>query len=106
MLQRSWTDRVFHAVGDPTRRSILEYLTEGELSAGEIAARLPISLTAVGQHLRILEESGLIRTTKSGRVRTCEILREGLDPAADWIEGRRSVWSRRIVQRSNDFGED
>ena len=97
---------MFHAVGDPTRRSILEFLTEGELSVGEIAGRLPVSLTAVGQHLRILEESGLVRTTKSGRVRTCELLREGFAPAMDWIEGRRTVWSRRMVARSNDFGED
>src|SRR5215203_1431466 len=101
MLQRSMTDRVFHAVSDPTRRSILELLTQGQLSAGEIADRLPVSLTAVGQHLRILEEADLIRTTKNGRVRTCELRREGLRPVADWVEERRTTWTQRPESRSS-----
>jgi DNA-binding transcriptional ArsR family regulator len=107
MIQRSATDQVFHAVSDPTRRSILEFLTEGPLSAGELAERLPVSLTAVGQHLRILEQADLVRTTKSGRVRTCELRREGLRPVADWVEERRTTWTRRVGPRvSHDFGED
>jgi DNA-binding transcriptional ArsR family regulator len=107
MLQRSGTDRVFHAVSDPTRRAILEFLTQGPLSAGEIAARLPVSLTAVGQHLRILEDADLIRTSKNGRIRTCELWREGLGPVADWVEERRTTWTRRVEPRvSHDFGED
>ena len=107
MLHRSTTDLVFHAVSDPTRRSILEFLTQGPLSAGEIADRLPVSLTAVGQHLRILEEADLVTTTKSGRVRTCELRREGLQPLADWVEERRTTWTRRVEPRvSHDFGED
>ena len=107
MLQRYSTDQAFHAVSDPTRRSILEFLTEGPLSAGEIAGRLPVSLTAVGQHLRILEEADLIRTAKNGRVRTCELHREGFRPVADWVEERRTTWTRRVEPRvSHDFGED
>jgi len=102
MIQRSPTDQVFHAVSDPTRRAILEFLTQGPLSAGEIAA-----LTAVGQHLRILEEADLIRTTKNGRVRTCELRREGLRPVGDWVEERQTPWTRRAEPRvSHDFGED
>jgi DNA-binding transcriptional ArsR family regulator len=106
MVQHSTADRVFHALADPTRRAILELLTGGPLSASEIAARLPVSLTAVGQHLRVLEESGLVRTSKTGRVRTCEIHREGFAPAADWIQERRTVWTRRVEPRADDFGED
>jgi DNA-binding transcriptional ArsR family regulator len=106
MIHRSSTDRVFHAVADPTRRSILELLTQGQLSAGELAARLPVSLTAVGQHIRILEESGLVRTAKAGRVRTCELVRDGFAPAADWIAERRTAWTRSVVRRNDDFGED
>lgn len=94
-------------MSDPTRRAILEFLTEGPLSAGEIAGRLPVSLTAVGQHLRVLEDADLIRTTKTGRVRTCELHREGLRPVAEWVEERRTTWTRRVEPRvSHDFGED
>ncbi len=95
MLQRTATDRVFHALGDSTRRSILELLTGGPLSASEIAARLPVSLTAVGQHLHVLEESELIRTTKVGRVRSCELRTEGLVPISEWIAARTNRWERR-----------
>jgi DNA-binding transcriptional ArsR family regulator len=70
--------RVFHALGDPTRRSIVEKLSEGPISVSKLAIPLAISLAAVVQHLQILEESGLVRTEKVGRVRTCRVEPAGL----------------------------
>jgi DNA-binding transcriptional ArsR family regulator len=89
-------DRVFHALGDPTRRAILEKLSEGPLSVSRLGAPLDITLTAVVQHLRVLEESGLVRTEKVGRVRTCRLATAGFSVVEQWIGDRRSMWERRL----------
>jgi DNA-binding transcriptional ArsR family regulator len=89
-------DRVFHALGDPTRRAILEKLSQGPISVSRLAEPLDMSLAAVVQHLQVLEESGLVRTEKLGRVRTCSIEPTGLSVAAKWIADRRSNWERRL----------
>ena len=89
-------DRVFHALGDPTRRAIVERLSEGPISASRLAAPLNITVAAVVQHLQLLEKSGLVRTTKTGRVRTCRIEPAGLSAAERWIGERRSLWERRF----------
>jgi DNA-binding transcriptional ArsR family regulator len=89
-------DRVFHALGDRTRRAILERLSEGPASASGLALPLEITLAAVVQHLQILEQSGLIRTEKAGRVRTCRIEPAGLSVVEQWIAERRSAWQRRF----------
>ena len=89
-------DRIFHALGDPTRRAIVEKLSEGPVSVSHLATPLAITLAAVVQHLQILEESGLVRTEKIGRVRTCSIDAAGLSAAEKWIADRRSVWERRL----------
>jgi DNA-binding transcriptional ArsR family regulator len=89
-------DRVFHALGDPTRRAILEKLSEGPISVSRLAEPLDISLAAVVQHLQVLEESGLVQTEKIGRVRTCRIEPAGLSAAEKWIGDRRSTWERRF----------
>ena len=89
-------DRVFHALGDPTRRAIVERLSEGPISASRLAAPLNITVAAVVQHLQLLEKSGLVRTTKTGRVRTCRIELAGLSAAERWIGERRSLWERRF----------
>ncbi len=89
-------DRVFHALGDPTRRAIVERLSEGAMSASRLATPLDITVAAVVQHLQILEKSGLVRTTKVGRVRTCRIEPAGLSVAERWISERRSMWERRF----------
>jgi DNA-binding transcriptional ArsR family regulator len=89
-------DSVFHALGDPTRRAILNKLSEGPLSVSTLAAPLDITLTAVVQHLRVLEESGLVRTEKVGRVRTCRIETAGLSALERWISDLRSTWERRL----------
>jgi DNA-binding transcriptional ArsR family regulator len=89
-------DRVFHALGDPSRRAIVEKLSQGPLSVSRLAQPLAITLAAVVQHLQVLEESGLVRTEKVGRVRTCRIEPTGLSAAERWISERRSTWERRL----------
>lgn len=89
-------DRVFHALGDPTRRAIVVKLSRGPQSASRLAIPLAITLTAVVQHLQILEESGLVRTEKVGRVRTCRIETAGFSAVEQWIHECRSMWERRL----------
>ena len=89
-------DRVFHALGDPTRRAIVERLSYGPISVSRLAKPLAITLAAVVQHLQVLEESGLVRTEKVGRVRTCGIEPSGLSVAEQWIDDRRTMWERRL----------
>lgn len=82
--------RVFHALGDPTRRAMVEMLGRAPRTVSGLAAALNITLTAVGQHLLILEECGLARTEKLGRVRTCSLHRSGLDALEHWVRERRT----------------
>jgi DNA-binding transcriptional ArsR family regulator len=89
-------DRVFQALGDPTRRAIMERLTDGPVSVSRLADPFGITLAAVVQHVQILEECGLVQTEKLGRVRTCSIRPAGLQVAAQWISDRRSSWERRL----------
>ena len=89
-------DRVFHALGDPTRRAMLDKLSKGPLSVSGLATPLDITLTAVAQHLQVLEESGLVHTEKVGRVRTCRIETRGLSVLEQWIDEHRSMWERRL----------
>lgn len=88
--------RVFHALGDPTRRLILETLTAGPISVSQLATPLKMTLAAVVQHLQVLEESGLVRTEKSGRIRTCTLDPAGFALAQQWIADRRSPWEKRL----------
>ena len=89
-------DGIFRALGDPTRRAIMERLSRGPISVSQLAEPLSITLAAVVQHLQVLEESGLVATEKVGRVRTCRIEPAGLEAAAQWISDRRSIWERRL----------
>ena len=82
--QKTDIDRVFHALGDPTRRAIMERLSQGPISVSQLAEPLQITLAAVVQHLQILEESGLVRTEKAGRVRLRRINR-GAPAALDYV---------------------
>lgn len=95
-------DRVFHALADPARRSMLERLSRGPASVSELAQPLAMSLAAVVQHLAVLEESGLVQTKKVGRVRTCQIEAGSLQHAEQWINDRRSQWERRL-DRLGDY---
>jgi DNA-binding transcriptional ArsR family regulator len=95
-------DRVFHALGDPMRRAMMERLSDGPMSVSRLAEPLNITLAAVVQHLQILEESGLVQTEKVGRVRTCRVEADGLRLAEDWLRARRPEWDRRL-DRLGDF---
>lgn len=88
--------RIFHALGDNTRRSMVEQLSGGPLTVSELAKPLDMSLAAVVQHVNLLEQCGLIKTYKIGRVRTCEIKTETLSIAEKWLHERRRLWSRRL----------
>jgi DNA-binding transcriptional ArsR family regulator len=98
-------DRVFHALGDPTRRAIVEKLSEGPISVSRLATPLDITLTAVSQHLQVLEESGLAHTEKTGRVRTCRLETAGFSVLEQWIRDRRSTWERRLDRLGDLLGE-
>ncbi len=89
-------ERMFQALGDPTRRALYERLSRGPASVSELADPLPMSLPAVFQHLQILEASGLIRSEKRGRVRTCRVEAGGLREMEKWIAGRRAMWERAL----------
>jgi DNA-binding transcriptional ArsR family regulator len=89
-------DRVFLALADPTRRAIVERLGERPASVSELARPLPMSLSAVVQHLAVLEECGLVRSRKVGRVRTCELDPDTLAVARRWLDERKSAWERRF----------
>jgi DNA-binding transcriptional ArsR family regulator len=95
-------DRVFQALADPSRRVMVEQLSRGPASVSELAEPLPMSLQAVVQHLHVLEASGLVRTEKLGRVRTCQIEPGVLQTAEQWISERRTTWERRL-DRLGDF---
>ena len=95
-------DRVFHALADPTRRIMVERLSQGPASVSELAQPLDMSLPAVIQHLQVLEASGLVRSEKAGRVRTCRIERAALRTAEHWIAGRRATWELRL-DRLGDY---
>jgi len=96
MLNQSELDRVFHALSDPARRGMVERLARGPATVSELAEPLPMSLPAVVQHLQVLEASGLVRSEKVGRVRTCRIEPEALRSAERWIGQRRASWERRL----------
>ncbi len=97
---------IFRALGDPTRRAMVERLSEGAVSASQLAEPLEITLAAVVQHLQVLEESGLVRTEKVGRVRTCRLDPAGLSLAEQWIADRRSTWERRFDRLGELLEED
>jgi DNA-binding transcriptional ArsR family regulator len=89
-------DRLFHALGDPTRRAILDILSRGPTSVTRLAEPLGITLTAIGQHMQILEECHLVQTEKVGRVRTCRIEPAGFSLLEQWIKDHRSHWEIRL----------
>ena len=87
---------VFHALSDANRRAMVDRLLDGPASVSELARPLSISLPAVVQHLHVLEDSGVVRSRKVGRVRTCEIELRALSTAERWISERRALWEARL----------
>jgi DNA-binding transcriptional ArsR family regulator len=89
-------DRLFHALGDPTRRAMLDRLSQAPASVSQLAAPLGITLTAVMQHLEVLEACGLAHTEKVGRVRTCRIQSAGLDALEAWVKAHRTQLEQQL----------
>jgi DNA-binding transcriptional ArsR family regulator len=89
-------DVVYAALADGSRRAIVERLSRGPASVKELAEPLTMSLPAVMQHLRVLEQSGLVHSQKTGRVRTCRLEPAVLKEAEQWIADRRALWASRL----------
>jgi DNA-binding transcriptional ArsR family regulator len=95
-------DQLFRALADPTRRAIVQRLTQSPAPVSELARPLPMALPSVMQHLSVLEKAGLIRTRKEGRVRTCSIAADRLALAEQWLNARRAEWECRL-DRLGDY---
>ncbi|MBE1494813.1 DNA-binding transcriptional ArsR family regulator [Amycolatopsis lexingtonensis] len=95
-------DLVFRALGDRTRRALVERLVRGPASVSELAEPLTMSLAAVVQHLQVLETAGIVRSEKVGRVRTCRIEPEVLRAGEHWLGRQRTTWEGRL-DRLGDF---
>jgi DNA-binding transcriptional ArsR family regulator len=93
---------MFHALADPSRRAMVERLSQGPASVSELAQPLDMTLSAVVQHVQVLEASGLVRSEKTGRVRTCRLDPAALRTVEQWITARRSSWERRL-DRLGDY---
>jgi DNA-binding transcriptional ArsR family regulator len=89
-------DRAYQALGDATRRTLVDRLTSGPATVSQLAAPLPMSLPAVMLHLKVLEASGLVKSEKQGRVRTCRVVPQMLSEAERWIAERRLTWERNL----------
>jgi DNA-binding transcriptional ArsR family regulator len=89
-------DQTFAALADPTRIELVLRLSRAPASVSELAEPYDMSLRAVLKHVQVLEGAGLVRTVKHGRVRRCELERQGIDAAAKWIDDVRRRWERRL----------
>lgn len=94
--QQQPLDRMFHALADPTRRLVVERLVRGPATVSELAEPAAMALPTFVQHLKVLEESGLIRSVKKGRVRTCELEPEALQRVEGWAAEQRRYWEARF----------
>lgn len=92
----TYIDTVFHALADPTRRSIVEHLSQGPASVGQLAKPFSMALPSFMQHIRILEVGKIITTNKVGRVRECHLRQEALQAIDTWANDRRKMWEMRL----------
>ncbi|GAA2626638.1 ArsR/SmtB family transcription factor [Paractinoplanes durhamensis] len=99
-------DRVYAALADGSRRTMVDRLTRGPATVKQLAEPLTMSLPAVLQHLRVLEESGLVRSEKVGRVRTCRLEPAALQQAEQWIADRRAGWVHRLDRLEEFLNEN
>jgi len=101
-------DVVLQALGDPTRRAMVERLSHGPMSVSKLAEPLDITLTAVGQHLKVLKKAALVKTQKSGRVRSCSLNPAGLSLLQVWIAEQKSVLEKKLDRLAEllDEGDD
>ena len=109
MLKHSNIDAVLKALAEPTRREIMERLSRAPASVSDLAAPYTMSLAAIVQHLQVLEECGLIRSEKIGRVRTCRIEPGGRDGLSHWIADTRTTTEKRLDRLGDllaEMGDD
>jgi len=99
-------DDLFHALAAPGRRAMVERLAQGSATLSELAEPMDMTLTAVTQHLRILEASGLVHSYKQGRTRHCRLRFEAMDQLNRWIEGRKALWESRLDRLGELLQED
>ncbi|MCB1385304.1 MAG: winged helix-turn-helix transcriptional regulator [Nitratireductor sp.] len=93
---------LFHALSDPTRRAMLSRLAVRPATVKELADPTGFRLPTVMKHLSVLEEAGLVRTSKEGRVRSCAIVPEALAPVRAWLDEQRAIWEARL-DRLDDY---
>lgn len=103
--QTAQLDRVFQALADPTRRAVLRRLSGGPAPVGELAQPFKMALPSFTQHLKVLEDCGLVRSRKTGRVRTYRIAPQPLQVAEHWMVEQRSLWERRLNQLDSYLSE-
>ena len=105
-------DSAFHALADPTRRAVIARLIEGPASVKELAEPFEMGLPSFLKHVKVLETSGLIRSEKTGRVRTCRLIPTSLAVAEDWLNEQRAIWEGRtdrlaaFVEKSTRIGDE
>lgn len=95
-------DLYFSALGNPTRRAILSRLARGRATVSELIAVQPMALPSLMEHLKKLEDAGLIISTKAGRVRVCELAPDAFSPAQDWLSAQKTIWNTRL-DRLDDY---
>lgn len=98
-------DRVFHALADANRRAVIERLTSGPATVSELARLLDVTVAAMVQHLQVLQASELVRSEKTGRVRTCQVDPSGLRRAEEWLRLQRTTWEHRLDRLGEVLGE-
>lgn len=96
--QQAQLDRVFRALGDPTRRAVLARLSLGEAAVSELARPFDMALPSFTQHLGVLEECGLVKSKKTGRVRSYRLVPQPLKAAERWMIEQRQMWEKRLDQ--------
>ena len=96
MVSNQSLDHVFGALADPTRRGLLERLTAGEATVGELARPFDMSRPAVSKHLRVLERAGLVERTIDGRITRCNLSAGPMRDAAEWVERYRDYWDDQL----------
>ena len=106
MLKYQEVDSTLRALAEPTRRAIVERLSEGPTSVTEIARPFDMSLAAVVQHLQVLEEAGIIHSQKLGRVRTCTLQPDGLRPLTQWLNERRNLMENKFDRLGELFARE
>jgi DNA-binding transcriptional ArsR family regulator len=106
MLHHQSLDRVFHALSDTTRRAIVERLVAGPATVSALAVPFAMTLSAIGQHVQLLESCGLVRTAKVGRTRQVELSPDALARAEQWFASHRARWEGRLSRLADVLNED